>query len=126
MFVDAWGADVLLTWWFLLRGPLLILDEPLYEYRTFPTKIAAEVAAGLNPSAKRQHWRMTRLWLDLRRATFEPDVQRQVGKLARRELLTAIADRHWAKHLVWDGWMFAQSLPGLRWTGRLKAPRRWT
>jgi hypothetical protein len=69
---------------------------------------------------------MTRLWLALRRATFEPGVQRRVGKLARRELLTAIADRHWAKHLVWDGWMFAQSLPGFRWTGRLKAPRRWT
>ncbi len=124
LFTDAWGADVLLTWWFMLRGPLMFLDEPLYEYRIYPVKVAAEVEAGLNPARPAQQWRMTRLWRDLRRATYAPDVDAQVAALARRELLLALADRHWVKHLAWDGWMFLQTVPGLAWTERLWPLRR--
>jgi glycosyltransferase involved in cell wall biosynthesis len=124
MFRDAWGADVLLTWWFLLRGPLLVLDEPLYEYRLYPVKSAVETAEGLNPHAAVQQWRMTRLWLELRRSTYDAGVDRRVARAARRELRTALFTRHWLKHVVWDGWLQAQALPGLGWTRHLKPPRR--
>ena len=53
-FRDAWGADVILTWWFLLRGPLLVLDEPLLDYRVYPVKTVDMTAASLNPGAARQ------------------------------------------------------------------------
>ena len=64
-FQPEYGADVLLTWWFLLRSPLVVLDEPLVEYRTYPVKTADATAESLNPAATRRRWLMTRLWLSL-------------------------------------------------------------
>ena len=54
MFQPEYGADVLLTWWFLLRAPLVVIDEPLVEYRTYPVKSADATAESLNPTATRR------------------------------------------------------------------------
>ena len=35
-FQPEYGADVLLTWWFLLRSPLVVLDEPLRRVPHLP------------------------------------------------------------------------------------------
>jgi glycosyltransferase involved in cell wall biosynthesis len=112
MFRDEWGADVILTWWFLLRGPLVVLDDPLLHYRVYPTKKVEEVANSLNPRALHQHWRMLGLWRSLWRETAAADVPRPIARAARRELLSCLVRRNWLKHLCWDAWILAQDLIG--------------
>ena len=110
LFQDEWGADVLLTWWFLLRGPLLVLDDPLYEYRTYPVKSVDEVAAGSNPNAPQRQWRMLGLWRSLWKMTHAYDVGRPTARVARRELVKCLVHRHWMKHLAWDVWVLMSYL----------------
>ena len=102
------GADVILTWWFLLRSPLVVLDEPLLDYRVYPTKKVEEVLETLNPRAVTGHWRMLGLWRSLWRETTASDVPVPTARCARRELLSCLLHRHWLKHLCWDLWMLTQ------------------
>lgn len=85
------GADVLLTWWFLLRSPLAVVAEPLLEYREYPLtsvdQSTAKTAAAIDPGAGRVHWHKARMWRRLRAMTREPDVDPAVARVARRELL---------------------------------------
>ena len=74
MFQDEYGADVLLIWWFLLRHPLVVTEEPLVEYRTYPVKSADTTAESLNPAVKRRRWLMTGLWRSLWREAGAPGV----------------------------------------------------
>jgi glycosyltransferase involved in cell wall biosynthesis len=108
MFRDEWGADVILTWWFLLRGPLVVLDEPLLDYRVYPTKKVEEVLETLNPRAATAQWRMLGLWRSLWRETTASDVPAPTARRARRELLSCLLHRHWLKHLCWDAWILTQ------------------
>jgi glycosyltransferase involved in cell wall biosynthesis len=52
LFAGAYGPDVLLVWQLLLRRPLAVLDEPLFEYRQAPvgSKRAKDVVHGLDPN----------------------------------------------------------------------------
>ncbi|HEY3527623.1 MAG TPA: glycosyltransferase family 2 protein [Nocardioides sp.] len=91
MFTPEYGADVLLTWWFLLRGPLAVCTDVLFEYREYPLKSVAETvaatSAALGPDDSLTHWRKRRMWTRLREMTYASDVDPLVGKAARRELL---------------------------------------
>ncbi len=107
MFRDEFGADVLLTWWFLLREPLLVLDEPLVEYRRYPEKSADATVESLNPNALRRRWLMTSLWVNLWREAAGQGVERSVMRLARRELVRALFHRHWIHHIAWDLYLVA-------------------
>lgn len=121
MFQPEYGADVLLTWWFLLRAPLVVLDEPLVEYRTYPVKSADATAESLNPTATRRRWLMTHLWRSLWRQAGAPGVDRRVTLTARRELVRCLWHRQWLKHVAWDFYLVGGDL-----TRRLRrrAPRR--
>lgn len=121
MFQPEYGADVLLTWWFLLRGPLVVIDEPLVEYRTYPVKSADATAESLNPTATRRRWLMTHLWRSLWRQAGAPGVDRRVTRTARRELLRCLWHRQWLKHVAWDFYLVAGDLTRRR---RRRAPRR--
>lgn len=97
-----YGADVLLTWWFLLRGPLAVIEEPLLDYREYPTKSVAEMALALDPNAKLLHWRKIRLWKRLREMTQDPGVDPRTARAARRELRACLGDSNWRGHLLED------------------------
>lgn len=89
-FSDDGAADVLLTWWFLLRGPLAVVDAPLLEYREYPLvsveQATTKAAESLNPDRERTHWNKVRLWRRLRAMTREPGIDPKVRRQARREL----------------------------------------
>ncbi|MCP3422543.1 glycosyltransferase family 2 protein [Nocardioides pinisoli] len=110
MFQPEFGADVLLTWWFLLRGPLVVLDEPLVEYRTYPVKSADATAESLNPTVKRRRWLMTTLWRSLWRDAGAPAVEPQVRRAARSELVRCLVHRYWIKHIAWDFYLVGGDL----------------
>ena len=102
MMLDEYGADVLLTWWFLLRSPLAVTTELLLDYRVYPEKTVDEMAGSLDPTAPKAHWRKWSLWRRLWRMTLDADVDRDVARAARRELAWALGSRAWAVHLLED------------------------
>jgi len=118
MLRDEYGTDVLLTWWFLLRGPLAVVTDPLLEYRLYPQKTVAEMAATLNPDARHVHWRKVRIWRGLWQATGAPDVPARTRWAARRELLGGLCHRDWVGHVYDD-----VRLQAVSW--RLALGRRW-
>ena len=85
-FLPEYGADVFLTWWFILRGPLAIVSEPLLRYREYPSKVVAEMAEALLPGVKPQDWRKVRMWRRLWAMTADPQVSAPVRRVARTEL----------------------------------------
>ena len=106
MFTAEYATDVLLTWWFVLRGPLLVMSEPLLEYREYPTKTVEETATGLDPHAPELQWRKCRLWRRLWKESSADDVETGAAKVARQELLLCLVHRHWVKHFAEDLWVF--------------------
>lgn len=102
MVMPDFGADVLLTWWFLLRGPLTVIDEPLLEYRVYPSKSMVEMASSLGSGVKVEHWRKIRLWRRLRDMTYDPEIDARTARVARRELATSLGHHTWLGHLTED------------------------
>lgn len=102
MFTQFFGADVLLTWWFLLRGPLAVVDEALLEYRVFPDKTLDHMGDALEPGAGTQLWRRMRLWRALWEATSHDGLPKRVRRVARRELVTALVGGQWILHNLAD------------------------
>jgi hypothetical protein len=119
MFRGEYGADVLLMWWFILRTPLVVLDEPLIEYRTYPTKSADETAESLNPATRKRRWLMTSLWRSLWRDAAAEGVEPRVTRVARSELIRCLFHRHWMHHVAWDFYLVAGDL-----VRRLRPPPR--
>jgi glycosyltransferase involved in cell wall biosynthesis len=102
LFRSEYATDVLLIWWFLLRGPFAVADEVLWEYREYPEKTVAQMARGLNPDASDIQWRKVRLWHRLWQETSVPGVLPSVRRTARRELMLAILGGAWRMHLAED------------------------
>jgi glycosyltransferase involved in cell wall biosynthesis len=102
MLAPEYAADVLLTWWFLLRGRLAVVDDIIWEYREYPEKTVVQMAQTLTPSAPGLQWRKVRLWRRLRAETRKEGVTGGVGRIARRELWLAIAHTTWRTHLAED------------------------
>jgi glycosyltransferase involved in cell wall biosynthesis len=102
MFTQAFGTDVMLTWWFLLRGPLAVVEDPLLEYRVFPDKTLDHMGDALYPGSRPQLWRRMRMWRALWRTANANDVSEEVRRVARRELLTALVEKQWILHNLAD------------------------
>lgn len=102
MFRGVFADDVILTWWFLLRGPFVVLDEPLLQYRVDPTRTNEDMAQSLGPGMPNVHWRKLRMWRALWRETAVVDVDAQTRRAARRELLLALGSRTWLEHNAMD------------------------
>ena len=103
------GADVLLTWWFLLRGRILVLDDLQLSYRVFPDKSLDDMATSLAPGARVRQWKRMRLWSALWRKTSDPAVDRETRWVARRELVTALIGIEWIKHNLADARLATQA-----------------
>lgn len=52
--VAAWGFDVIVLLELCLRGPVLLVPEPLFMYRRFQGKTQEDLAVGLSGSAPRE------------------------------------------------------------------------
>lgn len=103
LFGSEGGADVLLTWWFLLRAPLAVVSEPLLEYREYPLESVDQAtakarAASAPGTARVQHWHKVRLWRRLWAMTRDTDLDPKVARTARRELLLLVA---WPGIVFW-------------------------
>lgn len=115
-----WGSDVMFTWWFLLRGPLAVVSEPLLSYREFPSKPPDVTAKSMDPDAKTEYWRNMRMWRRLWSMTRDPSLPADAGAAGRRELLRCWLHGSWWRHLLRDA--------GVRWPiiGRpMKTVDRW-
>jgi glycosyltransferase involved in cell wall biosynthesis len=107
------GSDVLLTWWFLLRAPLTVVDEPLLDYRVYSnSKSIADLAAALDPDSPAVQWRKARLWRRLREMAADPTVDGDTERAARRALSSSLVRTSWLGHLTEDVM--------LRWPGATK------
>lgn len=109
LFTGEFGSDVLLMWWFLLRGPLAVLEAPLLNYREYPRTVEHLMQA-LDPSAPTRHWRKCRMWIALWRHTYAAEVSRDVARVARQELVLWPFSRHGATHLLEDVLEFTGSV----------------
>ncbi len=63
-----WGSDVILIWRMLLLAPILVIDDPLADYRVFRSKTADSVATGITAAPARVRWPNTRMRHPLREA----------------------------------------------------------
>jgi hypothetical protein len=63
-----WGSDVILIWRMLLLAPIVVLDEPLADYRVFRSKTADSVVTGITAEPSRVRWPHTRMRHALREA----------------------------------------------------------
>lgn len=119
MFTRDYGTDVLLTWWFLLRGPLAVVPDPLLEYREYPSKTVTEMAKSLDPDAPLQHWRKIRLWRRMWRETRGSDIDSRTRRIARQELVLCLPHKDWMTHMSEDALLYLTSVarkpgPGAR------------
>ena len=99
---NEWGSDVLFTWWFLLRGPLAVISEPLLNYRELPSKPPEVTEKAIDPAAHAQHWRHLRMWGRLWSMTKDPELPGNSGRIGRRELLLCWVHGSWLRHLARD------------------------
>ena len=101
-FTKDYGTDVLLTWWFLLRGPLAVVEEPLLEYREFPSKSVVDMASSLGVGQSMLQWRKARLWRRLWEECSATDVEPGTRRIARQELVLCLFGPDWRMHLRED------------------------
>jgi glycosyltransferase involved in cell wall biosynthesis len=130
LFADEYGADVLLTWWFLLRAPLAVVSDPLLEYREYPLTSVDEAtkkaATSLSPDARPTHWHKARMWRRLWAMTKASDVDPVLARVARRELQRLAfwpGVVFWLADDVLDRWPWVDRMLRRAWE-RMGAPGR--
>lgn len=97
------GADVLLVWELLLRGPAALVPEPLLVYRQYDVKTSQGMAESVTADPAWPRWPKVHLWLELWRVVGCAQVERETRWTARRELLHALRGRTWVlRHLFGD------------------------
>ena len=97
-----YGTDTLLTWWFILRSPLLVVKEPLFEYREATARTVEEMVAALMLSDAGAQWRKVRLFRRMWSMARAPDLSRIATWTARQELVRALGTTAAAHHLLED------------------------
>jgi glycosyltransferase involved in cell wall biosynthesis len=103
-FPKRYAADVELTWWFLLRGPIPLAGTGLFSYRLeTESKPVHEMSKALGlTDSPRSHWRKVKLLRQLWRMSGDPELGWVARNVARRELMLALASPEWALHLQED------------------------
>ena len=93
------GTDVLLLWRILLRYRLCVVEEELFEYRTFlGAGKSAHLASNLAPSSdSRRWWRFLaiRLWREMWKATQDDEIPHETAHVARKELRRWLLTPYW-------------------------------
>jgi glycosyltransferase involved in cell wall biosynthesis len=104
MFQPVYGADVLLSWWFVLRGTIRVVEEPLLRKRVDDRdrSDAAMVKSIGAPSLGEQVRPRAGLWRALWREAARPGVPRAATRIARQELLFASVGRSWLQSFAAD------------------------
>jgi glycosyltransferase involved in cell wall biosynthesis len=102
-FTPEYGTDVLLTWWFILRGPLLVVDSVLFDYRETPERTVEEMAESLlGGTDPHPYWRKARVFRRLWAMAGADDLTLRTTWTARRHLLLTLLTSAGALHLRED------------------------
>jgi glycosyltransferase involved in cell wall biosynthesis len=103
MFSATFGGDVLLSWWFVLRGTIRVVEQPLIRKRIDDRdRSDAATAKGIGISVRRRGRPRAGLWRALWRGAARAGVPRQATRVARQELLIALLSRSWLQSFVAD------------------------
>jgi glycosyltransferase involved in cell wall biosynthesis len=104
MFPSAYGGDVLLGWWFVLRGTIRVVEEPLIRKRVDDrdrSDAALLKSLGATPTRGRGRHRAA-IWRALWRDAAHEGIPRGATRIARQELLLALTGRSWLQSLAAD------------------------
>lgn len=102
-FTPEYGTDVLLIWWFILRGPMLVVDSLLFDYRETPERTVEEMAESLlGDTDPHPYWRKVRMFRRLWAMACEDGLPRRTTWTARRHLLLTLLTSAGALHLRED------------------------
>lgn len=103
MFPAAYGGDVLLGWWFVLRGTIRVVETPLLRKRVDDRdRSDAAMVRTLGAAARRHERPRAGLWRALWRDAGREGVPARITRIARRELLLAVLGRHWLQSFAAD------------------------
>jgi glycosyltransferase involved in cell wall biosynthesis len=104
MFLSAYGGDVLLGWWFVLRGTIRVVEEPLIRKRVDDRdrSDAAMMKALGATSARGLGGHRAAIWRALWRDAAREGVPREVTRIARQELMLALTGRSWLQSFAAD------------------------
>ncbi len=99
------GTDVALLWEIVLRHRLCVVEDALFEYRSYrgSGKVAVQAVASLTPG-ETSAWRRfqgIRLWRELWRSSAADDLSPTARATARRELLLWLFTRYW-RELIYN------------------------
>lgn len=102
----SFGPDVILVWEVLLRNRLCVVEEPLFEYRSFrgsgkrAEATTATMAPDLDPDWHR--FGSCKMWREMWRKTGTVPLSRGERTTARRELVLWFGTRYWRRLLFND------------------------
>ena len=102
----SFGPDVILVWEVLLQNRLCVVEEPLFEYRSFrgagkrAEATAATMAPDLDPDWHR--FGSCKMWREMWRKTGTVPLSRGERAAARRELVLWFGTRYWRRLLFND------------------------
>ncbi len=104
MFPATFGGDVLLSWWFVLRGTITVIEEPLIRKRIDDRdRSDAAMSAGIGVASFRKRGRpRAGLWRALWRGAARAGIPASARRIARQELLLALVSRSWLQSFAAD------------------------
>lgn len=103
MFSATYGGDVLLSWWFVLRGTIRVIEQPLLRKRVDDRdRSDVAIAAGIGVSSRTRGRPRAGLWRALWRASGRDGIPRRATRAARRELVLALFSRSWLQSFAAD------------------------
>lgn len=103
MFSPTFGGDVLLSWWFVLRGTIRVIEEPLIRKRIDDRdRSDAATAKGIGVPVRRRGRPRAGLWRALWRDAERDGIPRAATRIARQELLLTLVSRSWLQSFVAD------------------------
>lgn len=101
-FLPRYGADVILSWWFLLRKPFVVVPDAYLEYRAAELKTASQMTQALIPGTSNHRWPKIKLWKALWTLTRDPDLPARTRIGAKVELIAVCFTKFGLRHLRED------------------------
>jgi glycosyltransferase involved in cell wall biosynthesis len=103
MFSPTFGGDVLLSWWFVLRGTIRVIEQPLIRKRIDDRdRSDGATAKGIGVPVRRRGRPRAGLWRALWRSAGRDGIPPSATRIARQELLLALVSRSWLQSFVAD------------------------